>query len=146
MPIGPDRIDQRPRPDIAVPRPGPPSRGPDGGFARPGAIATTLALALALAGCSLGGIRETPGLGTAEIAVIEYAFVLDDLTMPSPGATVTWRAHGTAQHTVKWADGTPESPRLSNDATYERTFTKPGRYFYWCGIHSSMHGVVTVTP
>lgn len=74
----------------------------------------------------------------------------------SVGTTVTWvnedvftfPLHGesTGQHPVSVADG-PEkftSPILNHADKYSYTFTKPGKYEYYCPIHPYMKGVIEV--
>ena len=42
-------------------------------------------------------------------------------------------------------DGAFESDTLDTGATFSTTFDTPGTFTYVCGIHSSMHGTITVT-
>lgn len=66
------------------------------------------------------------------------------------GTTVTWTNRDGAPHTV--TSGRPGSPsgdfdsgNLGNGGTYSRQFDEPGQYEYYCAIHPSMTGTVTVT-
>ena len=47
-----------------------------------------------------------------------------------------------SSHTVSWQDGDPG--RGATDAAYSRTFSKSGTYSFYCSIHSSMTGTITV--
>jgi len=47
-----------------------------------------------------------------------------------------------SSHTVSWQDGDPG--RGATDAAYSRTFSKTGTYSFYCSIHSSMTGTITV--
>jgi len=118
-----------------------------------GRMAITLScIALSASGCwavvSDGDPAPPPVVqAITHVAIIDNAFVEAAVTLS--GATsqaVIWTVDGTGPHTVKWSDGTPESPRLSRGQTYERAFDSPGTYPYVCGIHGSMTGLVTVTP
>src|SRR5881396_339534 len=61
--------------------------------------------------------------------------------------TVTWTWSGMNPHTVSFTGG-PESgtpagtPQTSG--TYQRTFTSTGTFSYFCRVHGSMTGTVTV--
>ena len=47
-------------------------------------------------------------------------------------------------HTVVADDGTFASSNIDEGEAYAFTFTDPGTYPYFCGIHESMRGTVTV--
>ena len=61
-----------------------------------------------------------------------------------PGTTVTW-VHGSQMpHTISGnADGL-SSGTLYNGQQFSHTFSAPGRYNYFCGLHPSMTGNVVV--
>lgn len=48
-----------------------------------------------------------------------------------------------SSHTVSWQDGDPG--RGATDAAYSRTFSKAGTYSFYCSIHTSMTGTITVS-
>lgn len=109
---------------------------------------------LALAGCGGGTATPTPaaatsapaaspGGGGSAVTISGSQFQPASLTV-AVQAAVTWTNNDSIPHTVKWDDGTPESPQLSQGDTYQRTFDAPGTYDYVCGIHSTMEGSVTV--
>ena len=58
-----------------------------------------------------------------------------------PGQTVTWVNKGQTAHTVTADDGSFDSGDFSTGATYKYTFTKPGRYLYYCQLHGAAGGV-----
>ncbi|PYP53169.1 MAG: hypothetical protein DMD45_02080 [Gemmatimonadetes bacterium] len=68
-------------------------------------------------------------------------------TVVQANGTVTWTWSGNNPHTVSFTGG-PESgnpagtPQTSG--TYARTFTSPGKFNYFCKVHSTMTGTVTV--
>ncbi|WP_206785576.1 plastocyanin/azurin family copper-binding protein [Amycolatopsis sp. MtRt-6] len=80
------------------------------------------------------------------VEAMGYKFSPADLTI-NVGDTVTWTNHDTAPHNVVVTDG-PEkftSPTLQTGQTFSHTFTKAGKYSYYCSIHPDMKATVTVT-
>ena len=76
-------------------------------------------------------------------------FALEDLTIAA-GTTVTWTNQDGAPHTV--TSGTPgsasglwDSRNLSTGGEFSFTFSQVGTFAYFCNIHQSMTGTVTVT-
>jgi plastocyanin len=74
----------------------------------------------------------------------KYAFAPKQITI-AKGTTVTWRNNSNADHTVTADSGAWSSINIGHGQSYSRTFTKPGRYAYVCGLHGYMTGVVVVT-
>jgi plastocyanin len=72
-----------------------------------------------------------------------YAFQPTEITVYS-GTTVTWTNDSSADHTVTADSGAWSSSTISHGQSYSRTFIKPGRYAYVCGLHGYMTGVVVV--
>jgi plastocyanin len=65
-----------------------------------------------------------------------------------PGESVTWHWTGATEHTVTTSPNQTESfsSKLMSSGTLTRTFAKPGRFTYFCQVHSSMRGAVEVGP
>lgn len=64
------------------------------------------------------------------------------------GTAVTWTNQDSIQHNVLSDDGSvngPSGPLLSKGEQYSFTFNTAGTFHYHCGVHPSMHGMVTVT-
>lgn len=78
------------------------------------------------------------------VGIADFAFDPPDLTVPA-GTEVTWTNGDGVGHSVVADDGTFRSETLDTGATFSTTFETPGTFTYVCGIHSSMHGTVTVT-
>jgi plastocyanin len=102
-------------------------------------------LAVALSACSSSGskgaARSSPAGGT--IAISNFKFTA--ISVPA-GSTVTVSNNDTPTHTVTSDDGTSFNVKVAAGKT--ATFTAPstpGTYKFHCNIHSSMHGVLTVT-
>jgi plastocyanin len=62
------------------------------------------------------------------------------------GTTVTWTNVDDVPHTATSKDDpqTFDSKALDTDEKFSFTFTKPGKYPYYCKVHPHMMGVVTV--
>jgi plastocyanin len=62
------------------------------------------------------------------------------------GTTVTWTNVDDVPHTATSKDDpqTFDSGALDTDEKFSFTFTKPGKYPYFCKVHPHMTGVVTV--
>jgi plastocyanin len=58
--------------------------------------------------------------------------------------TVTWTNHDEEPHTITSTTGAFGSAGLSQDDTFTQTFTRPGRYAYFCALHPQMRAVVVV--
>lgn len=64
------------------------------------------------------------------------------LMVPS-GMTVRFTNRGRHPHTTT-ADWLWESGELKRGQTFSITFSRPGRYYYYCRHHGDMHGVIDV--
>ncbi|HEV2250976.1 MAG TPA: plastocyanin/azurin family copper-binding protein [Candidatus Limnocylindria bacterium] len=64
------------------------------------------------------------------------------------GTKVTWTNKDTAAHTVTSGTRPTKDGRFDGQlpaaATFSFTFTEAGTYQYFCSIHSSMNGTITV--
>lgn len=80
------------------------------------------------------------------VSLVDNRYQPGNITVPV-GATVTWTSDGSNAHTVTAFDGSFESGTMLNGDGYQRTFTAPGTYRYFCRQHlfNGMVGVVTVT-
>ena len=65
-----------------------------------------------------------------------------------PGESVTWHWVGSSEHTVTASANQTMSFRspLMGSGSFTRSFPKPGRFTYFCEIHSGMRGAVEVGP
>ena len=76
-----------------------------------------------------------------EVAIAAFAFSPSDVRV-SVGTTVTWRNNDPTQHTVT-GDGFNTGP-LEPGTTGALTFDTAGTFDYFCAIHPSMEGRLTV--
>jgi plastocyanin len=60
------------------------------------------------------------------------------------GDTVTWHNASVRTHNVNAEDGSFVSPRLLMSSTFGHRFEAPGTYAYYCQLHPSMRGDVSV--
>jgi plastocyanin len=117
----------------------------------------TAALLMLLVGCG----SSTPAASASKDTVTTklLSFEPEKLTV-KVGTKVIWKAGDGIGHTVTTGtftlgsdglrtkenpDGLIDKPLSSGkDVTY--TFTKPGKYVYYCSIHKGMAGEIDVTP
>jgi plastocyanin len=122
------------------------------------------ACAVLLTGCSsAGNVAQASGGNDTnkQVTIQGIAFTPQNLTVPA-GTTVTWTNKDPVKHTVTSGkpgrDAIPgvskgTAPKLTgvfdhamspSGATFSFKFTKPGTYPYFCRIHTSLRGVITV--
>jgi plastocyanin len=116
---------------------------------------------LALAGCGSSAPAATTSHSNpaTTVSTTLLSFSPAKLTV-KVGTTVTWTDTDSIAHTVTTGTFTLGSDGLRSsqhpdgrinlplsrgkDVTY--TFTKPGKYLYYCSIHMGMNGEIDVTP
>jgi plastocyanin len=81
----------------------------------------------------------------AEVAAVDLAFEPADIEV-AVGTTVDWTNDDPFDHTITARDGAFDSGVMAAGDTFSQTFDSPGTYEYFCAIHPSMTGTVTVTP
>jgi plastocyanin len=88
-------------------------------------------------------------IGGNTVTMVEngtYAFSPAILTVPK-GTTVTWTNKSDAPHTVTSDNNAfTGSSNLSENQTFQMTFTTAGTFTYHCAIHSYMKATIIVTP
>lgn len=60
------------------------------------------------------------------------------------GETVRFVNSDDMVHTIVAADGSFRSNALDTGDSFAKTFTKPGTYAYFCGLHPFMKGTIVV--
>ena len=116
-----------------------------GGLASMGLIA-----AMACGGGSSSVPTPTPGAtsgGQTRASQIKN-FALESFTI-SAGTTVTWTNLDSAAHTSTSGispnfDGAFDSSAISQNGTFSHRFNSSGAFPYFCSIHPSMTGIITV--
>lgn len=79
----------------------------------------------------------------AAVSIKEFAFTPPVLTVPV-GTTVTWRNDDEEPHTITSTNGAFGSSGLSQHEAFSQTFSRPGRYEYFCALHPHMKATVIV--
>lgn len=102
------------------------------------AIATAIApvALLALSAQGAGAVDQ-------DVDIVDLAFSPASVTI-DVGDTVTWTNTGDLPHTATADDGTFDSGILNNGGTFAFTFASAGTYDYFCEVHPSMQGTITV--
>jgi plastocyanin len=117
-----------------------------------GAAIVVLLGAIAFFAFSGGGettgtrVRQEPVITTemdVGVDVIDRDYEPRDLTVPR-GAKVTWKFKGDLPHDVVEDQGAFESPILEKGDEWSLTFENAGTFSYYCTLHHSMQGTVTV--
>lgn len=79
------------------------------------------------------------------VTIDNFAFTPQVLQVKA-GTTVTFVNHDDIPHSIVSETGTFRSHALDTDDKYTFTFTKPGEFAYFCGLHPHMNGKVVVAP
>jgi plastocyanin len=79
----------------------------------------------------------------ASVTIDNFTFEPDTLTV-KPGTTVTWTNQDDIPHTVVATNKAFRSKALDTDDKFSFTFTTPGTYEYFCGLHPHMKATVVV--
>ncbi|MFC1956145.1 cupredoxin domain-containing protein [Chloroflexota bacterium] len=78
-----------------------------------------------------------------EVIIQGSTFIPDTQNIPA-GALVLWYNDDSVDHTVTARDNSFDSGRISPNETFEYTFEHPGEVEYYCKIHPSMVGKITI--
>lgn len=81
--------------------------------------------------------------GAATVEMGDQWFLPEQIVV-SVGTTVTWIDRGQLAHTATARDGSFDSRNLEFGRSFAFTFTTPGRYPYFCALHTDMIGEVDV--
>ena len=106
-------------------------------------VAVLAGLALACAPSSPAADQPGPTAKPASVMIAAFAFTPAALEIAA-GQSVTWINRDDTPHQVVSAGKRFRSPGLDTDETYTFTFTEPGSYPYFCGLHPRMTGTVVV--
>jgi plastocyanin len=80
---------------------------------------------------------------TAEVKIDNFSFGPQTLTV-RVGTTVTWTNGDDIPHTSVSTEGVFKSKVMDTDEKFSYTFTRAGKYPYYCTIHPRMTGEVVV--
>jgi plastocyanin len=107
------------------------------------ALAMVSAVAQAGSGDGHHQAKPAPAARTLQIKIDNFSFLPASVTV-RVGTKVTWTNRDDMPHTVTSTDKRLASPLLDTDQTFSYTFTAPGTYAYYCGIHPKMTAQITV--
>ena len=104
-------------------------------------------LGLVLAACGSGGdgsdAAGNDGGSDSKIEMANFAFSPALLTIPV-GSSVTWKNTDGATHTTTSRDELWQSGRLGTGEEFSVVFDEAGEFTFFCRIHPSMTGTITV--
>ena len=111
-------------------------------------VAVTLLLFVLVAACGGSSSEPTTTAGGAtgsadSVTIDDFSFMPSELTV-SVGDTVTWTNDQGVAHTVTADTGEFDSGNLAQGAEFTETFDAAGTFPYFCAIHPSMTGSITV--
>jgi plastocyanin len=89
------------------------------------------------------GSKSSDGPGTNEVWIQDMAFKPPTIII-NAGTTIKWTNKDAVTHDVTSTTGLFGSGPLNNGGTFSYTFSSSGTYAYYCTIHPSMTGSVTV--
>jgi plastocyanin len=105
----------------------------------------TMAMLLLLVGSPsvVASNNDQASAATAEVKIDNFSFGPQTLTV-RVGTTVTWTNGDDIPHTSVSTEGVFKSKVMDTDEKFSYTFTKAGKYPYYCTIHPRMTGEVVV--
>jgi plastocyanin len=102
-----------------------------------------LSIVLGIGSRSYAAPADSPSGPETAIKIDNFSFSPATVTVPA-GTTVRWTNRDDIPHTVVSDDKTFKSKALDTDEQFTYTFTKPGTYSYFCGLHPKMTAKVVV--
>jgi plastocyanin len=109
-------------------------------------LVLTMALALSVAACSGDSADTTVSAegGDERIEIADLSFNPESLTVAA-GTTVTWvSADPNLPHTSNSDDEVWFSGTLNEGDEFSFTFDEAGTFAYFCEVHPTMRGTITV--
>jgi plastocyanin len=82
-------------------------------------------------------------LAKCGVKIDNFSFRPQTVTVPV-GGTVTWTNRDDTPHTVVSTEGVFKSKVRDTDEKFSYTFTKAGKYPYYCSVHPKMTGRIIV--
>jgi plastocyanin len=115
--------------------------------AAPASPASAAPASPASASAPAAGAACAPSDTAGSVAVKIANFAFDPATVTAKvGDTITWTNMDSTGHTATIKDnGACTTPTLAKDATGSITFSQAGTYDFFCKIHPTMTGTITVS-
>jgi plastocyanin len=102
-----------------------------------------IAIALLSVGSPNASASDQPSSPNADVKIDNFSFGPQTI-MVAVGATVTWTNRDDTPHTVVSTEGVFKSKVRDTDEKFSYTFTKAGKYPYYCSVHPKMTGQIIV--
>jgi plastocyanin len=115
-------------------------------FAETHAVASTTAATQNAAPVNQAASNTTPAnedAAPAAVKIDNFSFSPNTITV-TVGQPVRWTNHDDVPHNVVADDKSFKSKAMDTDENFTYTFTKPGTYSYFCGLHPKMTGKIVV--
>jgi plastocyanin len=90
-------------------------------------------------------VGEAPAAESAAVSIVDLTFEPATVEVEA-GATVDWTNDDGVAHTVTVSGAGFNSGVMMPGDAFSQAFETPGDFDYFCAIHPSMTGTVTVTP
>lgn len=113
------------------------------GGSTPLATASPAATAAPVVATASPAASGAPAAAGSTVSIKSFSFTPASITI-AVGDSITWTNNDSAGHTVTADDGSFDSGRLSNGASFTQAFATAGTFTYHCAIHSSMKATVVV--
>jgi plastocyanin len=81
----------------------------------------------------------------AAVKIDNFTFIPETITV-KPGTVVKWTNEDDIPHSIVGVDGKVRSKAFDTNETFSFTFSEPGTYNYFCGLHPHMKGKIIVAP
>jgi 3',5'-cyclic-AMP phosphodiesterase len=101
-------------------------------------------VAVAGASSSRGKPKPLAPIADNEIAIDNFVFTPPNRTVPA-GTTITWINRDDVPHRIaSFTSAFQPGPTLDTDGKFSLKLEKPGVYKYYCTVHPTMTGIITV--
>jgi plastocyanin len=108
-------------------------------------FAGLILLSVASAAAQDTKVSASEDANSATVTIDNFAFTPETLTIKA-GTKVTFVNRDDIPHTVVAVDKSFRSRAMDTDERYAFTFTTPGSFDYFCGLHPHMKAKIVVTP
>jgi len=102
-------------------------------------------LACAIAVCGPTLLAPARAAEAPHVRIANFSFEPETLEVKA-GTTVVFENDDDIPHQIVADDHSFRSKALDTGDTYAFTFSKPGDFAYFCGLHPHMRGKITVSP
>ena len=103
----------------------------------------TIALSTAIGTRAYAAPADAKSTSDTTVKIDNFSFSPATITVPV-GTTVRWTNADDIPHTVVSDDKSFKSKALDTDEQFTYTFSKPGTYGYFCGLHPKMTATIVV--